>query len=433
MDILTTLRTQAEQAEVFTFEGESTLVSFEANEMKSAEVEETQGTALRCVLNGRLGFTAASGRVPEARLIENLLASAQYGDQVPIVFPAPAPGAKVVTYDPSLAGIPLAHLVEIGREIIGRILEVDAKAKVNVDIERSVGSSRLRNSAGAETDEQGSEFSVEISVERVRGDDVLIVDEAVNDISLTTAYQEAVQRLVHRIKLARRSAKLVSGRMSVLFSPAGSMVLALPLILATNGKNVQRGISPLSGKLGQKVFDAKLTLWDDPTVQGRPESSRFDDEGVPCRRNALIAGGVCESFVYDLKTAALMSTQSTGNGARGLFSAPSPSVTNLLWEHGKTPLADILAEVKHGLWVEEVLGLGQGNAISGAFSNTLGLAYVIEQGEIVGRIKDVSIAGNIYEHLREVGAMSRESYWVNGDIQMPYILLPELNVVCQDS
>ncbi len=431
MDILSVLRSRTEQAEVFAFEGESTLIGFEANEMKSAEVEETQGTALRCVRDGRLGFTAASGPVPDEQLIENLLASAQYGDKVPITFPSPSIGPKVEIYDPSLADVPLSHLVEIGREIIARLLEADPNAKINVDIERSVGRSHLRNSAGTETSEQGSEFSVEISVERVHGDDVLIVDDAVSDISLTTAYQEAVQRLVHKIELARNSARLDSGRMPVLFSPGGAMVLMLPLMLAINGKNVQRGISPLGARAGQQVFDARLTLWDDPTLQGRPESSSYDDEGVPCRRKALIKGGVCESFLYDLRTAALLGTQSSGNGARGLFSAPSPAPTNLVLEGGETTLADILAGIKHGLLVEEVLGLGQGNPISGAFSNTLGLAYVIEQGEIVGRVKDVSIAGNIYENLREVAAISRESYWIYGDAQMPYILLPELNVVCQ--
>jgi len=48
---------------------------------------------------------------------------------------------------------------------------------------------------------------------------------------------------------------------------------------------------------------------------------------------------------------------------------------------------------------------------------------------VVGRVKDVSIAGNIYEDLQQIEALSRESEWVYGGIQLPYILLPELNVV----
>jgi predicted Zn-dependent protease len=39
------------------------------------------------------------------------------------------------------------------------------------------------------------------------------------------------------------------------------------------------------------------------------------------------------------------------------------------------------------------------------------------------------VAGNIYEDLREIEALSRESEWVYGGIRLPYMLLSELNVV----
>lgn len=430
-DILATLGTQTEQAEVYTIESESTAIQFEANEMKAAAVEETQGIALRAIVDGRLGFTAASGRVVEAELIDNLLASARYGDHVPLVLPAASPAPEVEVYDAGLAEVPIARFVKIGREIIAALREVDEDAHVYVNIERTVGKATLCNTAGAEICDRYTAFSVGISVERVRGDDVLMVYDSVDDVSFGESYRQAVDRLANKIAAAKRSARLTSGRMPVLFSPTGAMVLGLPIMLAINGENVQRGVSPLSDKVGQKVFDAQLTLWDDPTIPGRPSSSSYDDEGVPCRRKALLSRGVCEGFVFDLKTAALMGCESTGNGARSLFSPPSPSPTNLILEPGETPLAEMLAGIERGLLVEHVLGLGQGNAMSGAFSNTLGLAYVIEKGEIVGRVKDVSIAGNIYEDLREVAALSRESYWVYGHLKLPYILLPELNVVCK--
>jgi len=89
-------------------------------------------------------------------------------------------------------------------------------------------------------------------------------------------------------------------------------------------------------------------------------------------------------------------------------------------------MAEIVAGIKEGLLVESPLGLGQGNVISGAFSNNLSLAFKIEGGEIVGRVKDVSIAGNIYQDLRHIKALSREAEWVYGGLRLPYILLPEL-------
>jgi PmbA protein len=220
--------------------------------------------------------------------------------------------------------------------------------------------------------------------------------------------------------------------MPVLFSPTGAPVLGLPLIHGLNGKNVYRGISPMAGQEEKQLFDEKLIVVDDPTLDGRPGSSSHDDEGVPRRRNVLIDQGRLTGYIYDLKTAALARTEPTGNGERSLFSPPSPSFSNMVVANGETPVDDIITGIDKGLLVEAPLGLGQGNVISGAFSNNLSLAFKIENGEIVGRVKDVSVAGNIYQDLQDIGASSLESEWVFGGIRLPYILLPDLNVVTKE-
>jgi PmbA protein len=70
--------------------------------------------------------------------------------------------------------------------------------------------------------------------------------------------------------------------------------------------------------------------------------------------------------------------------------------------------------------------------ISGAFSNPLALAFKIEKGEIVGRVKNASIAGNVYDLLKDVAAISCETHWVYSNFNLPYILLPDLNVVAKE-
>ncbi len=73
-----------------------------------------------------------------------MVASAQFGEQLPIVFPA-GRGGPLATYDPALAEIPLARFVEIGREIVAQLRAVDDHAQVNVDIERQVQHLALHN------------------------------------------------------------------------------------------------------------------------------------------------------------------------------------------------------------------------------------------------------------------------------------------------
>ena len=420
---------QTEQAEVFEIESEATKIKFEANRLKAFEVEETRGMAVRVIVDGRLGFAASSDIEATDKLIANALESARHGDALTFNFPAPQVGPLVQVYDPELAALPVERLIEMGQEMIASILEVDPDAHINVDLSRRVRQTTVRNSTGGEVTVEKAPLSISMNVERVRGDDIVIIFDYFNTAIKDDGYRAFARRIADKLRLARRAATLGSGRMPVLFSPTGSPVLALPLMQGLNGKNVYRGISPMAGRIGEHLFDNKLTMVDDPTLDGRPGSSSHDDEGVPRQRRMLIDRGELRGFVYDLKTAAQASAEPTGHGERGLFNPPAPSFSNLIIESGDVNLADIIAGIEEGLLVESILGLGQGNVINGDFSNNLNLAFKIEGGEIVGRVKDVSIAGNVYEDLCSIEAVSRKAEWVYGGLRLPYILLPKLNVV----
>ena len=181
----------SEQAEVFEIESEATKIGFEANQMKSFNVEETRGVAARVVVDGRLGFAASSDLDATDNVVTNALESARHGDAIPTLrFPEPRPGPQVQVYDPELAALPTDRLIEMGQEIIAIVLEADADAHVNVDLTRQVRKTRVRNSAGAEVAVEKAPFSIGVMVERVRGDDVVIIFETFS----TAAKDEAGKR-----------------------------------------------------------------------------------------------------------------------------------------------------------------------------------------------------------------------------------------------
>ncbi|HOS80799.1 MAG TPA: TldD/PmbA family protein [Anaerolineae bacterium] len=432
MDMLQRLQAQAEQVEVFHIQSESTRVRFEANSLKASQVEEISGLAVRVVRDGRMGFTASSDVTATEKLLANALESAAYGDPTPFAFPGPQDAPDVACYDPRIAELSISRLVEIGQEIMAYLREVDPEGMVSVELQRGVERYTLRNHTGTEVAVTRTPLTIVYSVDRVKGDDVLMVYDVQGATLWNEAFMAPVQRLAEKLRLAQQVVPLRAGRMPVLFSPAGALVLGYPLMLGLSGKNVVKGVSPLAGRRGEQVFDPRLTLVDDATLPGGFGSAAYDDEGVPHQRTVLVENGVLRGFYYDLKTAARAGVPSTGNGSRGLFSQPEPAPTNLLWGAGETPLADILAGIEEGLWVENVLGLGQGNIISGAFSNPLALGFKIEKGQIVGRVKGVSIAGNVYELLRHVGAVSRETEWVYQNFNQPYVLLEEMNVIARE-
>jgi len=432
MDMLQRLQAQAEQVEVFHIQSESTRVRFEANSLKASQVEEISGLAVRVVKNGRMGFAASSDVTATEKLLANALESAAYGDPTPFAFPGPQDAPDVACYAPRIAELSLPRLVEIGQEILAYLREVDPEGMVSVELQRGVERYTLRNHTGAEVAVTRTPLTIACGVDRVKGDDVLMVYDVQGATLWNEAFMAPVQRLAEKLRLAQQVVPLRAGHMPVLFSPLGTIVLGYPLMLGLSGKNVVKGVSPLAGRRGEQVFDPRLTLVDDATLPGGFGSAAYDDEGVPHQRTVLVENGVLQGFYYDLKTAARAGVPSTGNGSRGLFSQPEPAPTNLLWGAGETPLADMLAGIEEGLWVENVLGLGQGNIISGAFSNPLALGFKIEKGQIVGRVKGVSIAGNVYELLRHVGAVSRETEWVYQNFNQPYVLLEEMNVIARE-
>jgi PmbA protein len=429
IDILAELTSRADQAEVVEFLSESTTVGFESNRLKSSQVEESKGIAVRVVREGKLGFAASSDESAIDRLASNALESAAFGDEIPIVFPGPLPAPSVVTYDQTIVDLPVSRLVEIGQEIIDLIRQVEPDALVNVEIERGVRHLTIRNQTGTEVSFRQSPLAISTEITRVRGDDVLLLYDLTGTTIWQEDYTERARQLGAKLEQAKRSATLKSGRMPVLFAPTGALVLGLPMMEALDGKSVYAGTSPMAGKVGETLFDDKITVEDDPIIDGKFSSASYDHEGVAHRRTTLIQEGILQGFLYDLKTAAQAGVESTGNGSRGLFSPPRPSPTNAVFGAGKTPLADMIAGIGEGLLVHDVLGLGQGNIISGAFSNSVALAFKVVKGEIVGRVKDVSIAGNIYELLQDVAAVSREREWVYRTFYLPYILLEDMNVV----
>jgi len=81
-----------------------------------------------------------------------------------------------------------------------------------------------------------------------------------------------------------------------------------------------------------------------------------------------------------------------------------------------------------GLIVEELIGADQGNLLGGDFSGNVLLGYKVESGEVVGRIKDTMISGNIYQVLKQSLGMGNKARWVDGILRTPALCCPCLSV-----
>ena len=300
--------------------------------------------------------------------------------------------------------------------------------KIDDSSEKSADSLDILNSRGGEAHYRRSAFSVGLSGVLVRGTSMLHFGDSETACHPLTDVEHLAALSIRQVELARDEARVRTGEMPVIFTPHAVSALLMPLTIAFNGRTVLQGASPLQGKQGQKLLDEKFTLVDDGTVSFRPSSSICDDEGVPHRRIPLVEKGVIGEFLYELQTAALMGTTSTGSAGRSLESLPAPSTSTMLIEKGDVAPEDLISSLKEGLVVEFLMGAGQGNVLSGEVSGNVLLGYKIENGQLVGRVKDVVISCNVYDALRENVVLTNRPRWMGGSLHTPDICLRSVSV-----
>jgi len=416
---------------------EQTSVAFESGRLKAAGISEEAGLNLRVLANGRMGVAGTTAAKPDAKeLVARARASAELGESIDLAFPNPSPQSlsPIPTFFDRTANASLAELIRMGRLLVERLAQPGCQ--VNISVQREVADTAVGNTAGARGEYRTTGIGVTADVTRIAGDDVLMVyDQYVGADLPTNADLEALVRSVEtRLTAALTVVTPPEGALPVVFTPAGLAAVILPLEQALSGKTVLQGSSPLAGKVGETLFDARLSIIDDPLTPGRPASRPVDDECVPSRSTALVERGTVGRFVYDLETAARAKTQSTGNGRRGVFGKPHIGYTNILFRmagSAAAPISDLggglIGDIADGLIVDDLIGVGQGNVISGAFSHPVGLAYRVQRGEITGRVKDAAVAGNAYDLLKRIGEFGRDGRWL-GARWSPSLLLEGVSV-----
>ena len=288
---------------------------------------------------------------------------------------------------------------------------------------------KVINSRGGQTSYRKSTFGLGLGGTLIRDTDMLFVGEGEESCHPLKDVKNIVSVVLRQLEQARNTASVKSWELPVIFTPDGVVSAFLPALMAAlSGKTVLEGASPLGKKLGEKVLDAQFSLYDDPTVDYAPHSRPCDAEGVPSRRTPLIEKGVVRNFLYDLQTAGLAKAKTTGSGSRGRGGIMSPAPSAWIIDAGKMAFAEMLKDIKEGLLIEQLMGAEQGNVLAGDFSGNVLLGYKIEKGQIVGRVKDTMVSGNVYKILKDNATLGKEARWVSGAVFTPHIYCHSLSV-----
>jgi PmbA protein len=420
-----------EAAEVYEEGGESASVGFEDNRLKEITAHQFRGVGLRVIHKGRIGFASTTDLRDPSRLVEMAAASAEFGDRAQFQLPSQPPQlAEIQTYDKRIERVTAKQMVDMGREGLEMSKAADAGYLYSCGVWRSTHTQRIQNSRGLDAARSSTSMGASVSVQEVSDSGLLQVYEFKDWGRRLDSVTDLARTVLDKMKQA---AAVVPGRleaMPMVFTPKAASILFGPVGIALNGKHVHKGSSVLRGRIGEQVLDERITVTDDPAVPFAPGTCATDDEGTPTRKQHFFDKGVLKTFLTDLQTAALLKTEPSGHGFRGYGSRPSPSSTNVIIEPGDVSYDDMVRGMKRGLIIDQTLGSGQSNVLAGEFSVNVELGFVVEDGRIVGRVKDCMVAGNVYEVLKHVEAIGSEAQWL-GSRCVPPIMVGGLKLAAK--
>jgi TldD protein len=177
---------------------------------------------------------------------------------------------------------------------------------------------------------------------------------------------------------------------------------------------VQKRASVYAGRLGERVAGELVTAYDDGSLAGEWGTEGIDDEGTPTRSTRVIEEGELRFYLYDLTRARTDGVSSTGNGRRQSFRhLPIPRMTNTYIAPGDADPADIIAEVKHGVFAVSFAG-GQVEPATGNFVFGVSEGYLIEQGKVTAPLKGMTLLGSSLDVLKKIDAVGNDLAFKSG-------------------
>ncbi len=416
-----------EEVEVYVARGHDTEVRAYDGEVESLSSATSAGIGIRVLLGGeagnRVGFAWAGSLDPDlaASVLVDARDNAAYATPDPDVVLAVPDGvaaAELDLWDPAFESTPTDRKVELAlaleRQVRGadpRIRQVDSADYGDGSVEVALASTTGIRAAVRRT-------SAFLSVSAIAGEGAdtqtatgFTVGRGIGDLDPDQAASEAVERSVRMLG----AGKARSGRCVAVFDPRVVSTILSVISTALSGEAVVKGRSFFAGRVGEAVAASSVTLVDDPTDPRSFGAGAYDGEGLACRRNVLVDGGVLQGFLFDTVAARRAGTVSTGSAVRGGYSGtPGAGCRALLLTPGDLGHDEILAAVGEGLYVQSVTGVHSGvNPVSGDFSvGAEGL--MVRGGALAEPVREVTVASTLQRMLQGVLHVGSDVEWLPG-------------------
>jgi len=204
-----------------------------------------------------------------------------------------------------------------------------------------------------------------------------------------TIGRQAAERTVKRLNARQVETQSVP----VVYDPRVSRGIVGHFSGSITGPSIARGTSFLKDEMGERIFGEHIQIIDDPHIRRGMASKAFDGEGVANKKHLLIENGVLTTWIMHAASAHQLALETTGHAARGTGGPPGVSTTNLYMAAGELSPAELIKDIKAGLYVVDLIGQGV-NGVTGDYSRGAS-GFWIEDGEITYPVNEITIASNL--------------------------------------
>ncbi len=400
---------RTDSAELFQLDSTVNLVMFENGVLKTLNTLNSKGMAVRAVVDGKLGQAVISDLRHPGAAADRIRKLATLGDPVNFQFSDTDTYPKLNLVDSAVRDFTTKEMMEAGGEAMALMKEYDSTIQSHFIAERSLDRVDVMTTNGAHGTFERLFYSFGVHAELVEPGNILIISRYAKGITMPPSPVEIARDVIENLRVGRKNVSFKPGKMPVLLAPTAMADILMAFTGAVDGDMAARKVSPLSDRLGETVLDPRITILDDPWHPDGIMSASCDDEGTPTQRKTVIDKGELTSFLTDRKAAATLGIPSSGNGFRAVPFERYKSFaeglgidfSNLIMEPGENSLDTVRGDINYGIEIHQINGILLGDLIGGDFSGSLELAYLIKNGERVGRIKNAMIGGNFFKIFKD--------------------------------
>lgn len=396
--------------ELYYVDGNSFRVNIYRKEIDQYSINSYIGLSFRGIYNGKMGYSYTE--ILDDNSVEGLISGAKENAEVidnedtEVIYGGGGEYKKVIGYNEELSHVGVEDKIKLALELEDKTSKYsqNVKSVKSCAVVTGQGTNRIINSKGIDLEFRSNiAYAVTVPVAEKNGElktgDAFIATNKFEEIDTESLAKESVEKA-----LAYMGAEAIeSGKYRIVIKNEVMADLLDTFGGIFSAYNVQKGLSLLKDKIGEKIASESLTIIDDPLYKDGLSSCPFDAEGVPAYTKEVVKAGKLMTLLYNLKTAIKDGVNTTGNASKDSFISPiGISPFNFYIKPGEKAFEEMLKDLQEGLLITSLEGLHSGaNAVSGDFS-LAAKGFKIKAGGIERPVDQITVAGNFYELLLNV-------------------------------